>query len=303
MLTRYNLQNAKTILNKSEPDDEDPFIGTVNPYTGCEHRCQYCYVQSEKYQPYKNKADFFYTIGIKQNAQSLLEEQFSKGLPYGMISIGSSSDPYQPAEKEHKITRKILETTNKFGYPVNIFTKSDMIMRDLDLLKSIADKSFAVVSVSMITLDVKTCEIFEQAAPPTQKRLEMMKELNKNGIVTGCSLMPVLPYITDSAENLDKLIEGVKKHGGRYVWEGCLTLRDNQYKKYREVLLKDYPGLLQKYNKLYGSRISPSYDYRNNLHKTINGLIKKYGLHSGLSFITKDKRWGKGLTPVQLDLI
>ncbi|OGS21052.1 MAG: hypothetical protein A2252_03930 [Elusimicrobia bacterium RIFOXYA2_FULL_39_19] len=299
MLTQYKLNNAKTILNKSDSPDEDLFIGTINPYTGCEHGCVYCYVQAQKYQPYKNTADLFKTIGIKQNAPALLEEQFLKGLPYGMLCIGSSSDPYQPAEKEHKITAKLLEVTAKYGFPVHIFTKSCLIERDLDILKSIAAKSIAVVSFSVITLNKTTAELFEKDAPPPQRRLETIAQLSKVGVIAGASIMPVLPYITDSLKQTEALIKAVKENGGKYVWPGCLTLRDLQKQKYHGALLKNYPGLASRYEQLYHNRHSPSQEYNSSINDMVYTLAKRNGLNMGLSFMKKLPRWGKGLKPLQ----
>jgi len=299
VITQYKLTSAKTILNKSGQDDDDIFAGTINPYTGCEHGCVYCYVQAERYQPYKNKADFFRTIAIKQNAVSLLNEILQKGLPYGMACIGSSSDPYQPAEEKHKITRSLLETINKYGYPVHIFTKSSLVLRDLDILKEISKKSGAAVSFSIITLDPRTHVIFEPGSISPQERLKAMKELSKNGITCGLSLMPVLPYITDDEKQLEALIKAAGEHGAQYVWSGCLTLRDKQHEKYRSVLLKDFPGLVSRYAALYKGRHSPAPAYAHRVHETIFKLANKYSINYGLEFVKKSGKWGKGLTPIQ----
>ena len=111
--------------------------------------------------------------------------------------------------------------------------------------------------------------------------------------------MPVLPFITDDEKQLEALIKSAGEHGAKYIWSGCLTLRDKQSQKYKSEILKHFPGLTAKYNSLYGTRHSPSQTYQHELHEMIYQLAKKYSINYGLEFVTKSKKWGQGLTPIQ----
>jgi len=287
-MIKYINYNCKTILNRTKPAGVDPFIGTVNPYTGCEHGCRYCYVQSEKYLPYKTPDELFYTVKIKDNAPALLNYALEK-TSQGMICIGSSADPYQPAEKEYLITREILNIINRHQFSVHIFTKSDLITRDLDILKDLAKRVTVLVSFSIITLDKNIVDVFEPNAPGPKKRINAMNKLSENGITVGCSIMPILPYITDKLDNpadngsLEELIRTVKSNGAKYVWSGCLTLRDKQRQRYESILSDRFKPLIGKYRFLYSARISPEEKYCNRLHYRIEELLDKYNLEHDFS--------------------
>jgi DNA repair photolyase len=278
---KYETYDCKSILNKSQPTDTDPFIGTVNPYTGCEHGCKYCYVQSAKYLPCENIDKFHYTVRVKRNAPGLLNHLLQDNRR-GIICLGSSSDPYQPAEKEFGITRKILNVIDSFGFAVHAFTKSDLILKDTDLIEGIAGRTFAAVSFSIITLDERKVKFFEPEAPTPDSRLKAMYKLAKKGITTGCSLMPVLPYITDDRD-LEKVIKCVKDNGAKYVWSGELTLRDQQRERYLGIIRGKSPSLAKKYERLYGNKISPPGSYSELLTEKIEELMDNYDLEYGLN--------------------
>jgi len=282
-MVKYELYECKTILNQSDSNDIDSFIGSINPYLGCEHGCKYCYVQSLKYSPYDKIDSFSYTIRIKKNADVLLNNIIGN-IRKGIICIGSSSDPYQPAEKKFKITHSILKILNKYEFPVHIFTKSNLILDDIELLKQISNKTFLAVSFSIITLDRDIVKIFEPYAPEPELRLIAMNELSRNKIKTGVAIMPVLPYVTDSYSSFDKLIRAVKENGGKYVWSGELNLRDQQKEKYLGIIRNMFPMYLKKYLMLYGNRISPEKKYIKNIRSVISALINKYQLEFGLNF-------------------
>ncbi|MDI6641267.1 MAG: radical SAM protein [Elusimicrobiota bacterium] len=291
----YKPYNCKSILNKSTPTAEDPFIGTVNPYIGCEHGCKYCYVQAEKYLPYEHIDEFSYTVKVKQNAPSLLNSVL-QNLNFGLICLGSSSDPYQPVEKKYKVTRKLLKVISHYSYPIHIFTKSHLILKDLDLLKEISKKTFSAVSFSIITLNKKTIPIFEPKATIPEFRIKAMYILSKNGINTGAAIMPVLPYITDKRGELEELIKTVKDNGAKYIWGGSLTLRDIQANRYRQILSRYFPDLINKYNILYKNRNSPTKGYCEILNTTFNELAQKYKISIGPA-----SQLPENFLPVQLE--
>ncbi len=278
MPIKYELIQPKTILNKLEQVD-DLFASrySLNPYLGCEHGCQYCYVQTERYLPFKKKEDFFKVIKVKTNAPYLLKESLSKFKEKELICLGSFCDPYQPVEKKFNITRRILEIFLNLQFPVHILTKSDLILRDLDLFVEIYKKSFCVVSFSLVTTDPKLAMMFEPHAPSFQKRLSAMEKLAQKKIPTGVILMPIIPYISDGERCL-KLIRKAKEMGAKYVLPGEMILKGNQKIRFLSLIKRYFPHLIHRYQALYRKGISPYPTYSWRAHKQISLFCKDSGI-------------------------
>lgn len=225
---------AKSILTKYKTADKYFRIRySMNLYRGCQHNCIYCDSRSECYQ-----IENFDDIIIKENAIELLKKEISKLKEKNVIGTGSMNDPYMPIESEIKNTQKALEVINKYRFPVHIITKSDLVLRDLDLIKEIS-KEYAAVSFTIITTDDRLGKILEPTAPIISKRFEAIKQLSKSGIKTGISLMPVLPNITDDKETLINLLKKGIDSGISYIIPMFgMTLRDRQ-KDYYFLKLKD----------------------------------------------------------------
>jgi DNA repair photolyase len=279
-MTEYEPYSCKSILNYSRPDGEDPSIGTINPYTGCEHDCGYCYVRAEKYIQGQDMEKFGRTVRVKKNAPALLDALLQK-IPNGLIFIGTSSDPYQPAEKEFGITRELLKIVRRYGFSVHFFTKSDLILRDADIISDIAKNNFAAVSFSIISVDKAVTSVFEPEAPSPDRRFAAMSELSGKGIRTGCGVMPILPFISDG-DGLEEIVRRAKASGANYLWNSGLTLRDQQRKRYLDIIRKNFPSLEQRYETLYGGRKSPDSSYTMKLKKRISALMTKYRIHSDM---------------------
>lgn len=226
-------KNVKTILNKSK-SNRSIFLGdySLNPYLGCSFDCSYCYVNGSKY------ADSTNSFYLKSNALKILKTQLKKKFSLkesSVILIGSSTDPYIDIEKELFLTRDILKIINRFKFPVHIVTKSDLINRDIDILKNIDSsailpedinylKSKVMITFSFSTLDEKIANLFENSAPSPKKRLKSIEKLKKEGFLVGVSLMPLLPYISDLEIAIDEMIFKFKDMGCDYVFGGSLTL-------------------------------------------------------------------------------
>ena len=197
------LINCKTALNITINRSNNEFEASINPYVGCYHRCNYCYVQAEKY----SKGKSIDTVEVKINIIDVLIKQLGNLLNknlVGTIYLGTSSDPFQPVEKKYKISHKILSLLLEHTpYNVHIFTKSNLILDELDLLKKFKER--INISITIITTDEKLKDIFEPYSASIEERLNCMKELNLNNISCGCSIMPILPYITDTKENIENL--------------------------------------------------------------------------------------------------
>ncbi|MBO4415124.1 MAG: radical SAM protein [Lachnospiraceae bacterium] len=223
----------------------------MNIYRGCSHGCIYCDSRSKCYQ-FTHK---FEDIEVKQNAPELLEAALSSKRKKCMIGTGSMSDPYMHCEEELKLTKSCLEIINRHGFGAAIQTKSDRIMRDIDLLDEINRKTKAVVQMTLTTYDDKLCAILEPNVCNTQRRIEVLEEMRKRGIPTVVWLCPILPYINDTEANIKAILEECARVGvkGIICFGMGLTLRDGDREYYYEALDKHFPGLKQRYMKEYGN--------------------------------------------------
>lgn len=245
---RYRVYRAKKILNTYKHADSWFWNRySAHPYVGCEHACEYCYARADKYLHTDRPEDFSRIIKVKRNAAQLLRNELAR-VPRNVIVTGD----YQPAEGIFGLSRKMLEVVRDFSFPVHVIEKSHLVVKDLDVLTDIHARAWACVSFSFSTLD-GISSVFEPSSPPPQRRLEAMKQCAERGVVTGANLMPVLPFITDSEESLEKLIKAVKAHKGTFILVGGLTLDDNVRVRYFNLLKREFPSLLKKYEELYGS--------------------------------------------------
>ena len=284
---------AKSILNKHKKRD-DWFLDdySVNPYSGCSFNCIYCYIRGSKYG--ENMAK---TFSVKTNAPELLEKQLSRRAKkgeYGIIALSSATEPYMPIEEKLKLTRRLLKIILKHRFPVEIASKSKLISRDLDILKEIdknailpADlkpklKHGTIISFSVSTLDERLAKILEPGAPKPTERLETMKKCKEEGFFTGVCFIPVLPFLSDSEEEIEKTIRTVKEHGADFIFVGGLTLFGKGLTDcktlYYKFLEKHYPNLVPKYKRLYRIFFAPSKEYQKELEKRSKRLCEKYGI-------------------------
>ncbi len=275
-MIKYEIIQVQNILNRHE-DNSDGFsaVYTLNPYKGCEHACQYCYVLSEKYVPYKKKEEFFYKIQSKTNAAFLLNESLKKIPQDALIMIGSACDPYQPAEAKYKNTRSLLEVLYRYKNPVHIMTKSDLILRDIDILSKISE-TFLAVSFSIMA-DDNLSAIFEPRAPKPSKRFNAIEILSLKGIRCGVAISPVCPYIVKE-ETIKNIISKANLSGAKYVFFDDLRLRDINKERFFAFIKKFYPKLSGRYEIMYSKRISPPAIFS----KKINELIEKMSADLGM---------------------
>ena len=217
---------------------------SMNIYRGCLHGCIYCDSRSDIY----NMNHEFEDIEVKKNSITLLKKELIKR-PKSMIGMGAMSDPYIPLEKHLLHTRKVLELIDRYGFGFTCITMSDLILRDIDLLKKINEKSKVVVQMTLTTSDEDLCKIIEPNVCTTQKRVEVLERLNNEGIPTVVWLCPILPYINDSEDNINSIINycidtNVK---GIICFEMGVTLRSGNRQYFHEKLDKHFPGLKNKY--------------------------------------------------------
>ena len=287
------LIQSKTILNKTKRRDSwflDEY--TINPYSGCSFNCLYCYIRGSKYGEHMEEK-----LSIKTNAVELLEKQLknrAKKGQYGIIVLSSATDPYLQFEKEYELTRKLLQAILYYQFPVHIITKSDLVFRDFDLLKQIeknailppdlegklSQKSFITFSFS--TLEDSVAKIFEPGATLPSIRLQTLQKTVNAGFLTGVSLMPLIPYVTDTTEHLEKMFETFKNIGIHYIFPSSISLFGNSIADSKTLILraieKHYPHLLEKYHIFFdNSSEMPPY-YQQAFHKKMQEMCKQYGL-------------------------
>lgn len=223
----------------------------INVYRGCTHGCIYCDSRSLCYG-FDHR---FEDIEVKRNAPELLEKALKAKRRRCMIGTGSMSDPYMHCEKELKLTRRCLEIIEKYGFGAAIQTKSDLILRDIDLLDSINRSAKCVVEITLTTYDEALCRIIEPNVCTTERRIEVLHEMRKRGIPTVVWLSPILPYINDTEDNITSLLRACGDAGvkGIVSFGMGLTLRDGDREYYYDALDRHFPGLKERYIREYGN--------------------------------------------------
>jgi DNA repair photolyase len=246
---RYREITVKGILNHVRGNDDCFGLSyNLNLYRGCEHQCIYCDSRSRCYQI----SNFNEEVLIKINALSLLEEALPRKRQIGLIGFGSMNDPYTYAEQHYQLTEGALAVIAKHRFPVHIITKSDMVLKDLRVLKEI-NRVKARVSFTMTTTDDDLARKLEPGAPSPSRRLAAMQELSRNGIETGVVMMPILPFIEDSPENISQIVQASAKHGAGYIIPAFgMTAREGQREHYYLKLDEHFPGLEEKYETIFG---------------------------------------------------
>ena len=241
---------ARTLLSSNR--EPDPWFGlryNMNLYRGCQHQCIYCDSRSECYG-----IDDFDDIQVKANALELLPRELAAKRERGTIGFGAMNDCYMPVEAECELTRRALELIAARGFPVHLLTKSDLVLRDRDLLSRIA-AVYAAVTFTITTTDDDLARQIEPGAPAPTARLAAMAQLAADGILTGTALMPVLPFIEDSDANVAAVVEATAEAGGQYVLAAFgLTMRAGQREHFYTQLDRRFPGLRKRYESAYGDR-------------------------------------------------
>lgn len=284
---------VKTILNKAQKRDSwflDDY--TINPYSGCSFNCLYCYIRGSKYGEHMEDK-----LSIKSNALEVLEKQLvlrARKNQYGIVVLSSATDPYLQFEKEEKLTRQILELLLKYKFPVHVITKSNLVERDFDLLHQIEEEAIlpldlqgklsnkVFVTFSFSTTDDAIAKIFEPGATAPSLRLKTLSKAVNERFLTGVSMMPLLPYITDVGAHLEEMFASFKNAGAHYVMPASLTLFGNGIADSKILVLravqKHYPHLTEKYDHFFAkSDYMPSY-YHEALRKKTMEMGKRYCL-------------------------
>ena len=251
-----------------------------DPYDNCEFNCVYCNTSTQRRC---GSRSFSVPVYAKVNAPKMLTKELAHLKKKGVVNIGLAMDPYQPAEKKYRLTQQILTVLKDSNCPFAIGTKSDLILRDLNLIAQASQKSRCCVSLSITTLDEKLAKLLEPNTPSPKRRLEVVNKFADAGVTTGIWISPIIPYVTDSEENIAKIIEASVENGAMYILGGALDMRNPI--GFYQFLEEHFASLVTKYDRLYkvGDKrytYYPKESYLYGLYKQFISLCKRYGVES-----------------------
>ncbi len=245
--------DAKTIVTNCNPNTNYlAFEYIMNIYWGCSHGCIYCYARSDYYDKIGKLGGNFDCVRAKNNALQIIRDDLRRKVKKGVVFTGGMSDAYNPLEKELKLTRNALELLNAFDFGACIITKSDLVTRDTDVLLDIQEHSPTSVNFSIACSDDDMCRKIEPNVSTTTERFKAVEHLAKNGIIVGVLIDPMIPYITDTKENVQEMVKKAKHHGAKYIYLSTqVTMSDGQREYFYEKADKHYPGISEKYRERF----------------------------------------------------
>ena len=272
---------TRSLLNRVVSGRQLPFTWAINPYRGCEFACKYCYARYTHEFMEMSDIDFERKIFVKQHAANLLRQELKKVKKGEEIAIGTATDPYQPAERRYEITRGILEEfARNRGFELGIVTKSNLVIRDAELLREIGRHNRIFVNVTITTVNTELARILEPRAPRPDLRLEAVRQLNLAGVPAGVICAPVLPGITDPPRDLEALVEAAARAGAKAIFANPLFLKPCSASVFLPFLEKEFPHLVQSYRERYEQRafLPPAYGKR--LSQLMARLRVKHGIRN-----------------------
>ena len=266
---------AKTIV--SGYAEMNPWFGcnyNMNIYKGCCHGCIYCDSRSECYG-----VENFDEVHAKENALTTIERELKSKRKKGVVGTGAMSDPYNPFERELRLTRGALELINKYGFGVAAATKSNLVVRDIDLLKEISKHSPVLIKLTVTAAEDELCRKIEPRSPLSSERFEAIRKLSEAGIFSGILLMPVLPFLEDSVENISEIVERAHDCGARFIYPAFgVTLRQNQRDWFFDKVDALFPGVKEKYLESFGNSYECRCPNQKELWKLFENECGKYGI-------------------------
>ena len=304
----YFVLPVKSILNRCD-SKRVPFEWTVNPYRGCEFACKYCYARYTHEYMELDGAEFEKKIYVKKDAGPLLawdvahkysyQSEASGGTQAEHIAVGTATDPYQPAEREYGVTRACLEElAKKEGLSVSIITKSDQIVRDLDVLQRIAERSDLAIDITITTLRTRLARMLEPRAPRPDLRLTAVKQLTEAGLAVGVSASPLIPGITDREGDLEAVAAAAKEAGAQWFFSGVLFLMPSSAKQFFPFLRAKFPRLVERYAKWFAKSGYAPEEYRRSVAERVAKIRQTYAFPSRRSV---EKRHATPCTQMSLE--
>ncbi len=286
----YFVLPVKSILNRCD-SNRVPFEWTINPYRGCEFACKYCYARYTHEYMELDGSEFEKKIYVKKDAAPLLawdvahkysyESEASGGERPDHIAIGTATDPYQPAEREYGVTRACLEELAKReGLSVSIITKSNQIVRDIDVLQRIAERSNLGIDITITTLRPGLTRLLEPRAPRPDLRLAAVKQLREAGLAVGVSASPLIPGITDREGDLEAVAAAAKEAGAQWFFSGVLFLMPSSAKQFLPFVREKFPRLAKQYEQWYAKNGYAPEEYRKRASERVARIRQTYGFRS-----------------------
>jgi len=286
----YFLLPVKSILNRCD-SKRVPFEWTINPYRGCEFGCKYCYARYTHEYMELDGGEFERKIFVKKDAGPLLAYDVSHKYSYASetsdgerpehIAIGTATDPYQPAEREYGVTRACLEELAKReGLSISVITKSNQLVRDIDIFKRIAERSELSLNITITTLRSRLARLLEPRAPRPDLRLAAVRQLHEAGLRVGVPASPIVPGITDRDGDLESVAEAAKAAGAQWFWSGALFLMPSSAKQFLPFIRKKFPRLAKQYEEWYAKNGYAPEEYRKKMSDRVARIKQKYGFNA-----------------------
>jgi DNA repair photolyase len=298
--TTVALDATRKIITKNDSSDIT-FDRSINPYRGCEHGCIYCFARpTHAFLGLSPGLDFESKLFVKPDAAKLLERELSDPrYSPRTIAIGTNTDPYQPIEKQHQVMRRILEVLDRFSHPVGIVTKSALVLRDLDILKRMAERKLAKVALSVTTLDPKLARVMEPRAATPARRLDTLQKLTVAGVPTSVMVAPIIPAINDA--EIERILDAAAAVGVREAGYVLLRLPLEVRDLFREWLMANFPDRYRHvfklvrdmrggkdYDSRFGMRMSGSGPIAWMIGRRFEAACEKHGLNKQRTRLTTD---------------
>jgi DNA repair photolyase len=284
-LVQFRTLAPRSLLNRSESKRMQWLAWSINPYRGCEFGCKYCYARyTHEFMEMRDPEQFEREIYIKQHAAWLLRQELKQVRPDEYIALGTATDPYQPIERQAKVTQSLLEVfAEQRGLKLGIVTKSTLIERDIDLLARIASRNHLTVHLTITTPDAKLARILEPRAPRPDLRFRTVERLRAAGLKVGVLCSPLMPGITDTPRALEAMARRVKKAGASFFSSQPLFLKPCSKGVFMRFVRENFPELEKTYEARYGERAFVSKAYRERVAALVRAVVRKHGLEQRFS--------------------
>lgn len=264
-----------------------PYGWDLNIYRGCEHKCRYCFAIYS--HDYINGGNYFEDIYIKKNIVEVLEKELAKkSWKREIVNIGGVTDSYQPVEEKYKLMPEILKLLIKYKTPCIISTKSDLILRDYDLIEELSNITYVNIAATITTTNEDIRKNIEPGGVSTKRRFDMLREISKTNSSIGLHLMPIIPFITDNKENIEEIFLNANKSNVDYILPAVMYLRGRTRGEFFKFIREVYPKLYSSLDNLY-KKGGCNKEYKDNLYNMVNILRKKYNINNSYTKIMKEK--------------
>jgi DNA repair photolyase len=277
MRVEYREEACRSALNRVKGMG---FGWSLNPYTGCAHRCTFCYVRAFELRADRPADDRYgRSIRVKTNVAAVLERELARlSWARELVAIGAATDPYQPAEGRYRLTRACIEVLGRAASPFTLITRGPMIVRDLDVLVEAARRTRVSITFSVPTLDEEVWRRTEPGTAPPRQRLRALARLVDAGIQAGVGMAPILPGLSDRPEQLAEVVRAARAAGATGIWANLLYLRPGTKEHFLEALARDWPEQLPRYEQLYGDRAYLPRALVDPVREQVRSLAREHGV-------------------------